>query len=248
MTKQKKKSKKILDFLIFLLAVAVLILIALNLLFYQPKSYQPQTADSGEISPYITHRLGPDIYEKLQLDRPFEILIEQQGVNDILARYTWPAKTGSVTIDQPVTAIDPNGVAVMAKVRYMKIPMILTINARPELIGDPESPDSKKLVFNLQAVKAGKLPVTAIARMIIASAIEDEAEYTLRRLEAGTDDSLERIYLEKYLQMITALKPALLNNEPIDPVFPVKKGKTLRLDQIEFSKNRAGLRFSPLEE
>ncbi len=248
MTQQKKKSKKTLDFLIFLMAAAVLVLILLNLLFYTPKSYQPQQADPEEISPYITHRLGPDLYEKLQLDRPFEILVEQQGINDILARYTWPARTGSVTIDQPVTAIDPNGVAVMAKVRYMKIPMFLTVNANPQLSADPENPEKQVLRFNLQAVKAGKLPVTAIAKMIIASAIEDEAQYTQKKLDANPADPLEKIYLEKYLQTLAALKPALIDNEPIRPVFPIKKGKTLRLDAIEMNRNYAQLRFSPVQE
>ena len=61
-----------------------------RMLVYTPAIYQPVTpTDSGQVSPYLTHKLAPDIYNNIQLDEPFRIIVEQSGINDIVARWFW---------------------------------------------------------------------------------------------------------------------------------------------------------------
>lgn len=238
-TQKNTFEKRIINALIIGLIVIVSALLLMSLALHEPGAYQPVPAETGGISPYITHKLAPEVFLKVQLDNRFEIIVEQDGLNDIVARLDWPRQSGKATIQQPVATLDPNGLSVMAKVHYLKLPVVLTVKARPEILEDG------RLVFNLRTVRAGKIPVTPIARMIIAKALDDEIEKLGGKIEAPDTNVLKKLYYTKTRDTLVALKPALLENEPMDPSFPVSRTKRIHLDAVEFNSKAAVLRFTP---
>jgi len=71
-----------------------------------------------EVSPYLTHRLAPDFYNGVQLNEPFEMVIEQDGVNDILSRGVWPQQFDEMTVGIPMVVFEAGTVHLMSRVDY----------------------------------------------------------------------------------------------------------------------------------
>ena len=102
MNADKSKSRRN----IYIVVVCVVCALGLGgvwvLLGRSPRTYRPITAaNPHEVSPYLTHKLGPDFYNQVQWNEPFELVIEQDGLNDILARQTWPQQFGDVAVAKP---------------------------------------------------------------------------------------------------------------------------------------------------
>jgi hypothetical protein len=201
--------------LLFAAAAGLVILLA-----YSPKSYQPvQPENPREVSPYLTHRLGPDFYDKVQLDKPFELLIEQEGINDILSRYPWPVRIEGFSIYTPVLLFSPEQTRLMAQVDYGGLSSILSIYAKPYLNSDG------KLNLNIQSVYLGLLPITSLARKIAEKFVQANFD---------PQDPIESVNY------------AIVANQPFDPVLRIYD-KSARITNLTIESGKIRLFLVPIQ-
>ncbi|HOQ05497.1 MAG TPA: hypothetical protein PKY88_09825 [Anaerohalosphaeraceae bacterium] len=199
-----------------LLAAAVLG--AILLLTVNPDSYKPVRPENPrEVSPYLTHKLGPDFYDKVQMDQPFELLVEQEGINDILSRYPWPIQLEGFTIYTPMLTFSPETTVLMAKVDYRGLSSILSIYAKPYLDSDG------KMNLNIQSVYLGLLPITPLARRVAEKYVREHFD---------PQDPIESVNY------------AMISNQPFDPVLRIFD-KSARITKLTIESGRARLFLTP---
>jgi len=200
-TKSNKRKSIIIKYIAIIVILAAMgFIVVFWLLGHAPKAYVPQTADRpDEVSPYLTHRLGPDFFNQVQLDEPFELLVEQAGLNDILCRGTWPRRFGDVQVGTPVIVFDKGSVYLMSQIGYYGLSSVVTVTARP--VQDERG----RLNLNIRSVCLGLVPVTGIAARIA---------------EKSLHDSLGM--LEDYPELKPVLQ-AVVANVPFEPVFTFSK-------------------------
>ena len=99
---KKRKRKNLKNTFWFLVGLTtVLIIIALMLLYKPPASRPPQPVHDKYVSKYLTHVLSPQFYNGLQRQEPFEMIIPQHGINDIIVHSKWPRQYDSVVFLTP---------------------------------------------------------------------------------------------------------------------------------------------------
>lgn len=205
------------------LSLALAFIILLALLTHKPGRYKPaRPEDSSEVSPYLTYKLA-DLFNNAQLDEPFNMLIEQHGLNDIVARGLWPVVFNPVTISAPSAVFAPKQIYLMATVQFSGFPAVATVKAEPVI------DKNGLIVFNVRSVMLGSVPVTTIAKNI-ARKITD---YQLQDFDP---DSWER-----------RLWRGLLDNEPVEPVFDIYHD-TVRITKITLENEKLTLLMEPVPE
>lgn len=198
--------------------------VALTLLVHRPDGYQPVAPDNPDIvSPYLTHQLGPDFYNQVQLDKPFELIVTEEGLNDILSREPWPMDYDGLLVSMPTVRFGEGQISLMAGVDYKGFASVVTVLAMPAL--DAEG----KLNLNIQAVWLGALPVTPLAKAIA----ERVAEPYLPTPTETADPTRQAV-------------EAMLSNRPFEPVLPIGDF-TVRLEALSLEPGRARLRLAPVE-
>lgn len=142
-----------------------------GLLRLSPRAYRPLTAQNPEeVSPYLTHQLGPEFFNQMQFNEPFDLAIDQAGLNDILSRGVWPQQAGDVLIGTPAVVFEEGKLHVMSRIGYYGLSSVATVTARPVM-------DEKgKLSLNIQSVRLGLIPITGLAARIAEKAVDDNAE------------------------------------------------------------------------
>ena len=188
-------------------------------------SYVPPV-ETDQVSPYLTHYLGPNIHNNIQLDEPFEIVVPQEGINEIIAEedllgWKWPVQFGKVIISRPHAVFAPNAIRLMGKVDILGFDTVITLCANPTLDKDG------KLLLNLQYVRAGSLDISFLVKKTIKKIIE------------GKLDDVDEPY---WLRDILA---ACQDNKPFDPIFPTVYDKYIKLIKSEIGKNKLILIFEP---
>ena len=77
-----------------LIDLAVLAILFAFLLYrhgrYKPIEHNSDNYRPGEVSPYLTNDLLPKIYNGAQRSEPFELVVTQDGLNDIITHFDWP--------------------------------------------------------------------------------------------------------------------------------------------------------------
>jgi hypothetical protein len=205
------------------LSLALAFIILLVLLTHKPSRYKPfLPSDSSQVSPYLTYKLA-DLFNNSQLDEPFNMLIEQQGLNDIVARGQWPVVFKPVTISAPSAVFAPKQIFLMATVRLSGLPSVATVKAEPFI------DDNGLIVFNVRSVMLGSVPVTTFAKKI-ARTITD---YQLKDFDP---DSWEK-----------RLWRGLLDNEPVKPTFEIYHN-TLRIKKATIENEKLTLLMEPVPE
>ncbi len=186
-----------------------------------PRHYQPlQPKNSNEVSQYLTNYLAPQIHNKSQFDEPFELVVTEQGLNDIVARGRWPIKLNGLTASGPAVVLSANQITLMATVKYGRIRAVVTI------VMSPTIDEGGLLCLNLQNVKAGSVGITTLAKELSRKIT---ATY-LGKVDGNT-----------WADDMTA---ALLENKAIDPVFAAYD-RQVRLTDIDISNGKAVLQLAP---
>jgi len=191
------------------------------LLTRAPAHYKPLTPPNpAEVSSYLTNYIAPEIHNKSQLDEPFELIITQQGLNDIIARGRWPIKLNGLTVSGPAVVLSANQITLMATVKYARIPAVVSI------VMSPNIDEGGLLCLNLGSIKAGSFGITTLAK-------------ELTRKIAAT--YLGKIDGNPWANDITA---AVLENKPFDPVFSAYDSE-VRLTGLDISDGKAVLQLAP---
>lgn len=168
----------------------------LILIFHKPNAYEPlQPENPEQVSLYLTHELGPDFFNQVQLDKPFDLVIEQQGLNDIISRLDWVQELGPLSLQQPNIIFKDGSILLMGNLQHNGISVILSILTCPTMDAN------QQICMNIQSIRLGMLPVTKLVSNLSEKALDDNRD-------AFKDDpEVERIV------------QSIIRNEPFDPVF-----------------------------
>ncbi|MEN6307680.1 MAG: hypothetical protein ABFD91_07990, partial [Anaerohalosphaeraceae bacterium] len=157
--KKKRRHSGLKAFLLLILFALLILAVGLILLGHTPRAYQPVAAPpGGQVSPYLTHKLGPDFFNNIQLDQPFELIIEQQGANEIFAsQCPEPEEYSGFSFAAPAVTFTPKAIILMTTIGYMNATSVLSVTALPTM------DSAGRLNLNIHSVNLGALPVTGIA-------------------------------------------------------------------------------------
>ena len=114
-------------------AVVVIMIAVLALSTHKPWSYQPIAAPaSSQANTYLMHDLVPAFYNNFQLGEPFEMIIEQDGFNRIIADGSlfgcdWPVDLSGVKFTAPAVAFAKDTIILMGTIDYAELPIVVTI-------------------------------------------------------------------------------------------------------------------------
>ena len=201
--------------------VVAVLLVLLFLLTRTPKWYQPlKPAEPRKVSPYLTHKLAPEIYNNVQFGKPFTIEVTEDGFNDIISRGNWPLRLNGYLLESPAVIFANDRIWLMGTVRGGPVPVVATVIIRPCL--DSEA----KLAINIDRAKLGMLNATPLIKNAFAKV---------------TDSYIQQDDDNSWLGVLSA---ALLDNETIDPVFTVKKEK-VRLTEFEIQDGSIVITLNP---
>lgn len=226
-----KKGTKLLKALcIVIIVLAAAAVLAVYLLTYVPKMYKPLTQSrSQEVHPYLTHYLAPNFHNNIQLDRPFEVIVIQKSLNEIIVDETslgwsWPYELNGVTFSAPSVVFTADTIVLMGTADILGVPVVFSISASPQL-------DEKgALTMNFQKITAGALNITRLAQFVASKIITEQLKVVERN------------------QWLKDLEGALSANKPFDPVFPLyNSDRSIRLTKAEISEEKLVLGFEPVD-
>ncbi|MCE5185590.1 MAG: hypothetical protein LLF76_05635 [Planctomycetaceae bacterium] len=167
---------------------------------YKPGEYLPTApANPQQVSPYLTHKLGPDFFNQVQLEEPFILEVEQAGLNDIISRWPWPQPLGDAQFSNPVIVFSEGTIQLMGRLEYKGISSVLLIQAEPFQTQDGQ------VNLNIQSIRLGMLPVTKLVAKLAKMAFQEN-------LSA----------FEGEPQAEAAVR-AIINNEAFDPIFAISR-------------------------
>lgn len=221
---KKSRRKKLVMWLLIDLAVAAVVFV---LLIHRPGSYDPVDFDSlnyeqGQVSPYLTHELSPNLYNNSQRGEPFDLLITQSGINEIVAGLGWPKYSEGVMLYAPAVLFMPGSVVLMGTANIKGVEVIITIELEPKI-------DEQRLLnLNVVKVKIGAVNITPLARMI------SKKMYTERLASIPVDTEA----------LQTKIVGSLLNEEPFEPVFRVENNK-VRIEKITINQEKLTAHLVP---
>jgi hypothetical protein len=222
--KIEKKLHKVRSFFIGLgLFVLFWIAVGMYLLGHTPKTYQPIAAPpQGEVSPYLTHKLGPDFFNNVQLDKPFELIVEQNGLNEIIAsQCPEPVGYGGFTFSAAAITFTDAEVSLMSTVGFKDASTVLSVRAAPAMDA------AGRLNLNIRSVKLGAIPVTGLAKMLAQKYAD---EYLI-----PSDPNLAPVVY------------GVLNNQPFEPAGNISQYK-VRLKEFTLAPGKMTLLIEPERE
>jgi uncharacterized protein YpmS len=222
---EKMKKPKVKAYL-WIAIPAVLVLLAFVLITHRPKIYAPlRIADQNQISTYLTHRLMPTIYNNSQLDEPFEVVITEEGLNDIIARWRQPMNFNNITFTDPQAIITQNQIILMATARTRFANLVLTIRITPaiNLFG--------QLNIHVDSVSLGTASITTLTKSMGNKAFTEWLAFT------GTEPN----------NIAAQVCRSLLNDEPFEPVFKVGD-RSLRICKIKLDKKKITATLLPVSD
>ena len=219
---KKARRYKLIRWLLVDLAVAALVF---AMLLYRPGRYKPSDSENyeeGEVSPYLTNELGPAINNGVQRVKPFDVIITQEGLNDIIARGNWPMESEGILLYAPAALFVPGRLVLMGTADAKSVEFIVTIELEPKI--DEEG------LLNLQVakVKVGAMNITPLAKII--------AKKMYMQKIAGFEVDT------KALQ--TKILASLLTDEPFEPVFSIDE-KNVRIEKISIESEKLVARLVP---
>ena len=222
---KKTRTKRLIRWLIidFIVAAAIF-----GLLKYRPGRYKPLEPDfsqyeSGQISPYLTHQLSPQFYDGLQSRKPFDLVVDQNGVNDIISRQNWPIESEGILLYGPAALLTPDAVVLMGTADVKGVEFVITIEVGPKI-------DEKGLLnLHVIKVKIGAMNITPLAKTIA-----------------------KKMYLEKIAALDvdeqavqTKIAASLLNDEPFEPVLEIND-KAVQIEKITMKQSQLTIHFIPV--
>ena len=213
--RKKAKRNKLIRWLLIDIAVAAIVF---ALLLYRPGRYKPSDSGNfkrGEVSPYLTNELSPAIYNGTQRVEPFDVIITQEGLNDIIARGNWPMESEGILLYAPAALFVPGRLVLMGTADAKGVEFVVTIELEPKI--DEEG------LLNIQVakMKVGAMNITPLAKIMA------KKMYSQKVAALGVDT--------KALQ--TKILASLLNDEPFEPVFSIDE-KKVRIEKITIEKEK----------
>jgi hypothetical protein len=224
--KRKSRRRKLVIWLLVDLAVVALVL---ALLVYRPSRYRPALSylppdpNGDRVHPYFTHELAPKLNNGAQFQRPFEVVVLDQRLNEAIAQETWCQDAGGIFLSAPQVLFAPGRVILMGTASIEGAEFVVTIELGPQLGQDG------RLNFLVEKVKVGAMNITLLAKAVAKKKYRE-------RVEAGAV-ATENIG--------TKIAASLLSEEPFDPVFDIGD-KRVRLTGFTLTDGQLTTQFTPV--
>jgi hypothetical protein len=219
-----KKSKFKRYFLPTGAVLLTLFVLAFVLTAHKPGRYAPLIVeDHNQISPYLTHQLLPTVYNNTQLGEPFEVVITQQGLNDIIARTQQPISFDKIVLYDPQAILTPDKIILIAALKAKPMDLFVTIELNPAIN------QHGLLTLHINRIMLGAVNITALARLTGNKAYSDWLSLT------GTEPD----------NMIAQICRSLLNDEPFEPTFEIGS-KSVRISKFEVSDGKITALLTPV--
>ena len=208
--------------IIYLFAITIVLFV----LFHRPAYYKPQPVpDNKQLSTYLTHQLIPQFYNGAQLQEPFDIVITQQGINDIISRLPLPEKSQKVNLTSPAVTFATDKILIVAAANVHGARLIITLEVAPTF-------NEKGLLnVNMNTVKIGAMSVTFAARVLARQMYADKFDPSC----INPDD------------IRSLLAASFFAGKPFDPVFTID-GKKIRLNKVTITNTQLLLHFIPIPD
>jgi uncharacterized protein YpmS len=222
--KKSKKARryKLIRWLLVDLAVVALVF---AILLYRPGRYKPADSsnfEEGEVSPYLTNELSPAIYNGAQRAKPYDVIITQDGLNDIIARGNWPMESEGVLLYAPAALFVPGRLVLMGTADAKGVEFVVTIELEPKI--DEEG----LLNLQLAKLKVGAMNITPLAKIVA------KKMYMQRISDIEVDTNT----------LQTKIVASLLTDEPFDPVFIIDD-KKVRIEKITIENEKLSAHLVP---
>lgn len=221
MKKRKKaRLKKVCWLLIGLTAASVSFVL---LLLHKPAHYDsPDLAHDNQVSPYLTHELLPELYNNAQLGEPFELVVTEEGMNDVIARSRWPKQSDGINFSVSKVLFETDNIVLMGTAAAGGVEFAVTVIAQAGI--------DRKGLLNLQVtrVKIGALNLTTLCKMIA------------KRIYAGRLDTADTGKKDIRLQIAASI----LNDEPFVPVFKIED-KKVQAEKIKITNGKLTILLTP---
>jgi len=219
--RRKRRRRRIFLLVDLCVSVAVLVVI-LILLFHKPADYNPRKPSSSkEVNTYWTHVLYPQIYNGAQLQKPFEVEVSEEGINQLVADSGWPKFSEGAVISQPQVRFAQEGIILMGTATIEGMDLVVTIRGKPAV-------DVNGLLnLNIDAFKVGALNMTLLARMVARQMYSEK----LSELKVNPDD----INIE--------ILDSVINNEPFNAVIPIED-KRIKITGVAYEEGKLRIQFT----
>lgn len=217
MKKRKKRKFKRIYWLLIDLAIMAIVIF---LLLYKPARYNPPDAPSAnlqqnQVHPYLTHDLSTQLYNGLQSGRPFDFIVKQKPLNDVIAFSGWPKQAEGTNFSAPEVFFEPGRIVLIGTATTGGVDFVVTIAVEPTL--------STQGLLNLKVttIKIGALNITPLARLIA------KKMYTERVSDVYVDTDTTS----------AKIAASLLNDKPFVPIFSFEGGY-VRLEKITIEQQK----------
>ncbi|MFC1675887.1 hypothetical protein ACFL3G_02350 [Planctomycetota bacterium] len=221
--RKKRKGKKI--YLCLAVVPAIGILLCLGLLYKPGYFTTPTPIEDEQVSEYLTHELAPNFYNGIQLGEPFDLVVSQEGINDIIARSKWPRQGKNFTFMTPKVFFVSERIAIMGAVVVKDAEFIVTI------VGNPVFDEQGLLTLKIEQVKVGALNVTLLAKLIIREIYSNHIK--VKEIKPG--------------DIVANIVMSLLNNKPFEPVLEISDKKA-RIENVAIEPRKLTLHLSPIKD
>ncbi len=228
---RKKRKFKKRYWLLIDLALGIIIL---ALLFYKPARYKPLDIapagnNQGQISPYLSNVLLPQLHNGVQRQEPFDLVVIQRGINEAIARLQWPRESNGVLLSAPTVFFVPENIVLMGTASIKGAELVVTVVAKPSL--DEEG----LLHLRVEKVKIGAMNITPVARLMA------KRMYTERLATVHVDTGNLR----------AKIAASLLIDEPFEPIFNIRDifddvDKKVRVEKITITQKKLTIRLVPV--
>jgi len=200
----------------------IIVLLLIILLRHTPSDYTPEPAFDTQVSQYLTHQLMPQFYNGMQKREPFELIIDQKGLNEAIASFGWPKMyANGLIISTPAVIFEPNRLQLMANVNLKGFDTVVTVEICPQFDA------SGLLIMNVEKMQIGALGVTYIAKMMAKKMFDEQ----IGSVEADNITSL-------------ALASAM-TGRPFVPAFKAD-GKKAKIDNVILKNETLKIHITPI--
>ena len=220
---KKRKYRKLIRWLLVDLAIACTIF---ALLLYKPSRYSPMEANfagsnARRVHPYLTH-LSSEFYNGVQREKPFELIVLEEGINEVISQSEWPMESEGVRFSAPAVLFVPESIILMGTANIRGAEFVVTV------VMEPNVDQGGFLNLQVAKVKIGAMNITPLAKIMAKKMYQNRL-------------ATEPIDIGDWRAKIAG---ALLNDEPFEPVFKVED-KTVRVEKVTVAPGQLILHLVP---
>ncbi|MFC1764043.1 hypothetical protein ACFL6U_18465 [Planctomycetota bacterium] len=228
---RKSKKRRRLKIICWLSTDIIALVVIAILLFHTPSGYQPNLTVTNQgdrqLVPRYWSYLSSEIYNRAQLKQPFDLIIEQEPVNEAIAQAPWPQRSESAALYAPTATFMPGLAQFIGTAEVQGAEFHLTIEIKPTI--DPNG----MATLRIRAIRIGAMNITPVAKLMARKAYH------------------EQIMMIDHDRIESKIVASLLDGKDFDPVFTVKnlggRRATVRVNSINIEADRIVVGMEPID-